>query len=151
MNTKYIILISLFALQSIVKAQKTEDNWMIARWQLNQAVLTSMNLDMYEFREDSIFLFMPDSYDGLNRIIEIEGRYSIKGDSITLIPMFTMEVFGGYPVRSEITTLSDTWEIFGGKIKRIKCKKATVQKAYIHYNPEEKTLQIDSYKYYKVE
>ncbi len=151
MNTKYTIVIILFAIHSVAKAQEIEDNWMIARWQLNQSILTSMNLDMYEFREDSIFLFMPDSYDGLNRIIEIEGRYSIKGDSITLIPMFTKEVFGGYPVRSEITTLSDTCEIFGGKIKRIKCKKATMQKAFVHYYPEEKALQIDYYKYYKVE
>lgn len=151
MNKKHIILIFLFGLLGVVKAQKIENNWIIARWQLNQATLTSMNLDMYEFHRDSIFLFMPDSYNGLNRIIEIEGRYSLKGDSITLIPMFTKEVFGGYPVRSEITTLSDTWEILGGKIKRVKCKKITAQKAYIHYNPEEKALLIDNYKYYKVE
>lgn len=151
MNTKYIILIFLFVLHCVVKAQKTEDNWVIDRWQLNQAVLTSMNLDMYEFREDSIFLFKPDSYDGLNRIIEIEGRYSIKGDSITLIPVFTKELFGGYPVRSEITTLSDTWEILGGKIRRMKCKKANMQKAYFHYIIEENALLIDNYKYYRVE
>ena len=151
MNKIYIISIFLFGLLSVVKAQKNENDWIIARWQLGQAELTSMNLDMYEFHRDSIFLFMPNSYNGLNRIIEIEGRYSITGDSIIFIPMFTKEVFGGHPVRSEITTLSDTWEILGGKIKRIKCSKITPQKAYIHCNPDEKTFLLDTQKYYKTE
>ena len=151
MNKKYIILIFLLGLFSVVKAQKNVNDWIIARWQLSQAELTSMNLDMYEFQKDSIFLFMPNSYNGLNRIIEIEGRYSITGDSITLTPIFTKEVVGGHPVRSEITTLSDTWEISGGKIKRIKCRKIVPQKASINYNSDEKTLLLDTQKYYKIE
>ena len=151
MIKKYIISIFLFGLLGVAKAQINGNNWIIARWQLDQAELTSMNFDMYEFQKDSIFLFKPNSYNGLNRIIEIEGKYLLKGDSIILTPKCTKEVVGGFPVRSEITTLSDTWEILGGQIKQVKCKKSVPQKAYIHYNAVEKMLLLDAQKYYKIE
>lgn len=151
MSKKYIISILLSGFWWVIQAQENKTDWIIGRWQLDQAELTSMNFDMYEFQKDNIFLFLPDSYNGLNRIIEIEGTYLVNGDSITLTPSYMKEVFGGYPVRSEVTTLSDTWEILGGKIKRIKCKKIAPQKAYIHYNSDEKVLLLDTKKYYKTE
>ncbi len=149
--SKYILSIFLSVFLAVVQTQENKTDWIIGRWQLNQAELTSMNFDMYEFQKSGIFLFLPNSYDGLNRIIEIEGTYSINGDSITLIPTYTKEVFGGYPVRSEVTTLSDTWEIFGGKIKQVKCKKIVPQKVYFNYNPMERILLLNSKKYYKTE
>lgn len=151
MNKTSIISIIFFTLINIVKAQESNINWLIGRWQIDQAELTSMNFDMYNFHKDGTFVFAPNAYNGLNRIIEVRGIYLLQGDTILLTPKFTKEVFGGYLVRSEITTLSDTWEIIEGKIKQVRCKKIITQKAFIHYNPNEKALQLDNYKYYKIE
>lgn len=48
--------------------------------------------DSYQFFNDGKFVFKPDEYIGLNRIISINGVYKLKGDTLFLTPMFTKKV-----------------------------------------------------------
>lgn len=126
-------------------------NNLTGKWQAESKELTSMNLDTYQFLNNGRFTFEPDGYNGLNRIISISGRYKIKGDTLLLTPEFTKEITGGYPVRSESTTLSDTWEIIQGQIKTFSCKKRLCQPAIIKINPDNKTFTLDERKFFKLD
>jgi len=85
----------------------------------------------------------------LNRIIEIKGKYFIKVDTLVFEPQFTKELTGGYFIRSETTTLSDTWEIIGAKIKTFKCKK-TKQVAILKKYQDCDSIFIDGRVFYKI-
>lgn len=107
--------------------------------------------DSYQFFSDDKFIFRPDEYDGLRRIISINGIYRIKKDTLFLTPEFTKKIIGGYPVRSESTTLSDTWEIIQGQTKTLPCKKSLRLSAIIKINPEDKAFTLDERKFFKVD
>lgn len=122
----------------------------IGLWQAESAEVTSMYYDTYQFTSDSKFIFKPNEYNGLSRIINIGGKYEIIGDSIILTPHFTKELIGGYPVRSMITTLSDSWEIEGGKIKKLPCNSKNKQTASIQLCKSDDCILIDNRKYFRI-
>ena len=145
---KKILLLALsFILINLTYGQTK--NKLVGKWQAEGAALTSMNFDTYHFSTDGKFAFEPNSYNGLNRIISINGSYKIKGDTLFLTPEYTKEVTGGFPIRSESTTLSDTWEIVQGKTKIIPCRK-TEQSAVIKINPNNKNITLDDRKFYRI-
>jgi hypothetical protein len=86
---------------------------------------TSVNcghLNNYQLFNDSNFLFNTNEYFGLKRIISIGGKY--KYDKAKKLPFmivqFTNEVFGGHIERSkESGSTNDSWNIEGGKIKKV--------------------------------
>src|SRR5579872_2427390 len=119
-NLFYLLICCFYMQDACGQLRKTD---LLGSWQADHAELTSMSLDTYHFYRTGRFVFNPNAYNGLNRIISIVGRYSINKDSLFLIPDSTEELIGGYPIRSMITTLSDTWEITDGKIKMVVCKK----------------------------
>ena len=121
----------------------------IGNWQAESGTITSMYHDTYQFFNGGGFTFKPDAYNGLNRIISIRGTYKIKGDTLILEPKYTEEIVGGFPIRSESTLLSDTWEIVQGKTKIIPCK-TTKQMAVIKFNSDSKFITLDSRKFYKI-
>src|SRR4051812_46616697 len=117
-------LISIVLLMSLVTVAHAQSKAkLLGKWQAESAKLTSMNFDTYSFTSKGKFVFEPNSYNGLNRIISINGSYRVKGDTLLLTPENTKEVIGGFFVRSTSTTLSDTWEIVQGKTKVVPCKK----------------------------
>jgi hypothetical protein len=108
-----------------------------------------MYLDIYQFFNNGKFIFKPNEYNGLNRVISINGTYKIKGDTLFLIPYFTKEVVGGSPIRSESTTLSDTWELINGHIKTFVCKKIS-QPVIIKIDTSGNTIFLDNRKFYRI-
>jgi hypothetical protein len=121
----------------------------VGLWQAEQATVASIYHDIYYFLGNGKFIFKPDGYDGLNRVIGIYGSYSVRNDTLILLPEYTEEIINGYPIRSEITTLADTWQITGGKVKKIPIKKRIIQTAVIKEFGKDCIL-IDSRKFYKV-
>jgi len=122
---------------------------LIGVWQADQSEVTSMYLDTYKFTQSGAFSFKPNEYNGLNRIIEIKGKFFIKVDTLVFEPQFTKEMTGGYFIRSETTTLSDTWEIIGAKVKIFKCKK-TKQVAILKKFQDCDSIFIDGRVFYKI-
>jgi hypothetical protein len=149
MSMKIIMILSSVIFCNIISAQTT--NKIIGKWQAETKTLTSMNLDTYQFDNKGFFIFSPNGYNGLNRIISICGNFSIKGDTIYFIPKFTNEISGGDIIRSESTTLSDTWEIINGKsIKKYGLKKIK-QAANIKIYSDSNYFILDERKYFKVD
>ncbi len=144
---KRLILIGVTLFFTILANGQSKIN-IIGRWQAESQSITSMYHDMYQFYNDGRFVFSPDAYNGLNRILSINGHYKIKVDTILLTPEYTKELIGGFPIRSESTTLSDTWEIVQGKIKIIPCKK-TKQIIAIKINSN-KIILLDDRKFFKI-
>ena len=149
MKKKYTLLIGLIIIFNSSFGQKKSIE-ILGIWQAEKSELTSMYFDTYQFLKDFKFIFQPNRYNGLNRVLSIEGNYEIKGDSIILTPHLTKELVGGYPVRSMITTLSDSWEIEGGKIKRIQYKKKTGQTATIKLCEIENCILIDERQFFRI-
>jgi len=133
----------------VAQAQVIKDS-LLGIWQADKAEVTSMYGDTYHFFGNGRFAFKPNEYNGLNRIISIVGKYAVSGNTLYLTPDSTEELIGGYPARSEITTLSDTWEIREGKAKMVVCRKKEKQSVTVKSLPNEQGIFIDQQKYYKV-
>jgi hypothetical protein len=67
-----------------------------------------------------------------------------------MTPMFTRELMGGHLIRSESSTLSDTWEIVEGQEKKLLCIKKTKQSGIIKINPDNNSYTLDGRKFFKV-
>jgi hypothetical protein len=93
---------------------------LIGIWQADNNDEGSGWSDVYRFFNDGKFIFNPSQYDGLKRIIAINGTYRIKDNILYLNITSTTEMFGGNIVRSTLTTLSDSLEISGGRINEVK-------------------------------
>lgn len=150
MKKYWLILIVFLQTSNFTFSQNSTKN-IIGLWQENDSVVTSMYRDTYRFELNGKFVFNPNEYDGLNRIISIKGTYKIKKDKLILLPSHMKELIGGYPIRSEITTLSDTWEIQCAKIKTIKLKKRVTQIANLKISQNASSILIDNRTYFKVE
>jgi uncharacterized protein YxjI len=148
MKKTIFVLWLLTSLTTVFGQAKTR---FLGKWQAEQAQITSMYHDSYEFLNDGRFIFKPDEYNGLNRIISINGIYELKSDTLILTPQFTKELVGGQLIRSETTTLSDTWEIVGGKERRLVITKKIKQSAIIKQQLVKKTLTLDGRKFFKVD
>jgi hypothetical protein len=146
-----IAIVLLYFLTFLNVTYSQEKNKLLGKWQAETSELTSMNFDTYQFSSDGKFIFNPNAYNGLNRIINISGQYQIKGDTLFLTPEYTKEITGGYPIRSESTTLSDTWEITGGQSKTLPCKKRVKQLTILKISSDNKTFLLDKRKFYKVD
>lgn len=127
-----------------------QKNQLIGKWQAESATITSMYFDSYQFLPNGRFIFNPNAYNGLNRIVSIEGRYKFKNDVLYMTPLFTREIVGGFVIRSESTMLSDTWEIIRGNKKKILIKKKFEQKASLKINTN-KTFELDGRLFFKIE
>jgi len=146
---KAILIIGLIVLVKLSFSQGK--NKLLGKWQAESAEITSMYHDSYQFFNDGTFVFKPDEYNGLNRIISINGIYKLKGDTLFMTPMFTQELIGGHFIRSESTTLSDTWEIIGGQEKKILCIKKTKQSGIIKIDSDNKIFMLDERKFFKID
>jgi hypothetical protein len=145
---KVLLFICIITSTTVVLGQMK--NKLVGKWQAESREITSMYHDSYQFYSDGKFIFRPDEYDGLRRILSINGIYKIKKDTLFFTPEFTVEVIGGYPVRSESTTLSDTWEILQGQTKTFRCNKRIEQSAIIKINPDYKTFTLDERTFFKI-
>ncbi len=145
---KLVLIICL--LTSLSTAYSQVKNKLIGKWQAESAEVTSMYYDSYQFLANGKFIFEPNAYNGLNRIISINGTYKLKGDTIFMTPIFTKEVIGGFLIRSESTTLSDTWEIVGGQEKKKILNKKIKQSAKIEIDIDGKTFILDERKFFKI-
>jgi hypothetical protein len=148
MNKSFCLILLLFAKTFSYSQNKVID--ISGLWQAEQSEVTSMYHDTYQFFPNGRFVFKPDEYNGLNRIIRILGSYEIKDDSIVYEVDSTEELLGGCPIRSEITTLSDTWEIFGGQVKIISCLSKVQQYAILKFCKEPDCILIDDRNFYRI-
>ena len=138
------LAISIFC----VAFSQTNPYLLCGTWQADQIEVTSMYHDFYIFSNQGNFQFTPDQYNGLNRVISINGKYKIIGDSIYLTPISSKELFGGSFERSMVTTLSDSWEINGGRIKTVILKPKQTQTAQIKVYQD--SIVLGGRKFYKV-
>jgi hypothetical protein len=60
------------------------------------------------------------------------------------------EVIGGYLLRSESTTLSDTWEIVKKKVVTRTLAKKPPQFALIKMDPDGKSFILDDRRFFKI-
>lgn len=136
------------------RKQLDEKN-IIGVWQAKSDEMTSGWLDTYQFFANGEFTFNPSQYDGLKRIISIKGKYRIIGDSLFFLVQYTKEATGGDIVRSETSTLSDSWALEGVKIIEIKHENKEEQKAAIELGQPSANgnscILIDKRKYYKMQ
>ncbi|MEI8279090.1 MAG: hypothetical protein WCG87_04950 [Bacteroidota bacterium] len=88
----YFLFLSFFCLQNV--NGQVNKNVLVGLWQVDKPEETSMNLDTYHFFENNRFVFNPNAYNGLNRIISIVGKYRLIGDTLFLTPDSTQEVIG---------------------------------------------------------
>ena len=148
---KYCLILLVFLQSSNFTFSQNSTKNIVGLWQEKDSVVTSMYHDTYRFGLNGKFVFKPNEYDGLNRIVSLIGTYKIKKDKLLLLPSQMKELIGGYPIRSEITTLSDTWEIQGARIKIIKLKKRVNQIANLKISQNGTFILIDNRIYYKVD
>jgi hypothetical protein len=95
----------------------TNDKCLISgTWQERTNEVSSIYHDTYTFLPNNKFEFKPTGYNGLNRIIKITGTYKIEENQILFKIQSVTELVGGKIQRSMVTTLSDSWEIDGGKL-----------------------------------
>jgi len=87
---KAILVIGLIIVVKLTFSQRHSK--LLGKWQAENKEITSMYHDSYQFFNDGKFVFKPDEYIGLNRIISINGVYKLKGDTLFLTPMFTKKV-----------------------------------------------------------
>lgn len=146
---KIILLLSSFIISNLLLGQAY--NKLNGKWQAESPKLTSMNFDTYQFDEKGRFQFKPNAYNGLNRILSINGSYSIKGDSLYFTPEYTNEIKGGEFIRSESTTLSDTWEIVNGQMIKNLIPKKNKQSVTIKFSSDAKSFILDDRMFFKIE
>ncbi len=51
---------------------------LVGKWQAENAEVTSMYFDSYEFFNNGRFIFRPNEYDGLNPVLSIADNYNVK-------------------------------------------------------------------------
>ena len=145
---KKIIFFGFLIMFNFTFSQNKEIS-ILGLWQQNDSIVSSMYYDTYQFHSNGTFVFKPNEYNGLNRILSINGTYKLKNDKLILTPLKTEELIGGYPVRSEITTLSDSWEIKGAQKVIRYIKKRKPQITNLKFIQNEKCILIDCIKYFK--
>lgn len=130
---------------------QNKDISIVGLWQQKDSIVSSMYYDTYQFHSNGTFIFKPNEYNGLNRILSINGTYKLKNGKLILVPYSIKELTGGYPIRSEMTTLSDTWEMIDSKIIIRKFKKRKLQIATFKIIKNGNSILIDFEKYFKVD
>ncbi|MDZ4204208.1 MAG: hypothetical protein U1C46_05260 [Bacteroidales bacterium] len=130
-------------------------NELIGIWQADNNEESSAWFDVYRFFDNGKFIFNPNQYDGLKRVLSITGKYRIVDNYLYLKINSTTEIVGGYIVRSTITVFSDSWEIEGGEIKEfehpnIDEEVVKVQQYQIDAS-NEISIILDNRKYYKMQ
>lgn len=128
---------------------------LIGIWQADNNEDGSAWPDVYRFFDNKKFIFNPNQYDGLKRIFAINGTYRIVENKLYLKVISTTEIEGGHIVRSTITTLSDSWEIVGGKEKEVKQRNKDEEFIEIQQCnndiSKESCIILDGRKYYKMQ
>jgi len=114
------ILLLIFVINIPNHCQIIKEKSLIGIWQANTKIISSGYQDTYQFFSNGDFIFHTNQNDGLQRVVEIKGSYNLIKDTIYLEIKSTLEKIGGKIVRSDITTLSDSWEIIDCHIKEIK-------------------------------
>lgn len=131
-----------------------DKNELIGIWQADTTEESDAWLDVYRFFENGEFIFNPNQYDGLKRILAINGKYRIVGNNLYLKVSSTTEIVGGHLVRSTIETLSDSWAIEGGQIKKFeqpnKDEEVIEISQHKNTNSKDSFIMLDNRKYYKM-
>jgi hypothetical protein len=148
---KILLLVLLINLLNYSQTLKKEN--IVGIWQANTNIIGSGYQETYQFFINGNFIFHTNQNDGLQRILEIKGSYILVADTIYLKVKSTIEKIGGKICRSEITTLSDSWEIIDCQLKEINQSSYEVQN--IIYEPckdkSENCLILDkSNAYYRI-
>lgn len=113
------LVLLLFGHYKVCFSQSDLERSIIGIWQVNTSDVGSGYLDTYKFYEGNRFSFSPDENEGLRTVISIEGRYSIQGDTLSLLLEHMLILKKGIPVVSE-TLGGSGWELTGHKRKKVK-------------------------------
>jgi hypothetical protein len=141
MKQKSVLIIFFMISFSWVYAQQ-----LVGIWQAKSKEITSAYFETYQFFKNATFKYNTNQYDGMRRVISIEGDYYLKKDTLYLTPKVSNEIEGGTFGRSELSTLNDSWEIINGKLTSKKVKKITSSVLIIFIDKE--LITIDGIKYY---
>lgn len=146
----FVVLISLFFGGNLHAQER-----LTGTWQEKTNKVSSALLDNYSFNStDSTFEFKPTEYNGLNRVLGLGGKFVVKNDTIFFFVNFMREYVGGYPERSRITTLSDSWELAGGEVTQKKLKNIINESASFDRGFDSKKntdyISIDGNRFYRI-
>ncbi|MCE4563823.1 hypothetical protein INQ51_05830 [Maribellus sp. CM-23] len=152
---KTYLLILIFALntfQLFSQESTLTSKDLIGIWQADSKNVDRFWNDSYAFFKDGTFGFLPSQFDGLQRIIGINGQYEVKDNQLILTVKSTHEKVGGKLVRSKYTTKSDSWQVIDFETKELNIK---AEPAILLLEKCEgdstsvKCILIDKRKYYK--
>lgn len=144
-----MLLVGLFSSHS--QSQTSDQKDIIGIWQFGTKEVSAGFFDSYQFFANGTFKFNTNQYDGTRRILSIGGTYEVKNNRLRLKTSYSIEIQGGFLVRSE-TAGGSGWEISGGKIVTLNYK--TPQESFLSFGiceNEKECILLDSLKYYLVD
>ena len=154
---KYLIILFLLIsfnckAQNYISRDTITKDELIGIWQLGNDSEGDAWPEVYRFFSDGKFIFNLSQYDGLKRILAINGRYRIIKNTIYLNVKSTTEIIGGNIVPTNLSSYD--WRIDGGKIKDIMQPKTEEQVIDIKQGQSESKFRcflFNSQKYYKMD
>ena len=126
------------------------DSDIAGEWQLGSKVVGSNKRSSYVFNSSKKFVYNTDGQDALIEVLNINGAYSIKKDTLYLQPLTITKRVGGKLAKNLYTTINDSWEITDGVIKTIKVSDSSKYPVIIRVISRRKVLEIDGSLYYKI-
>lgn len=126
------------------------DSDIVGEWQLGSKIVGSNKRSTYVFTSSKKFVYNTDGQDALIEVLNINGSYSIKKDTLYLQPLTITKRVGGKLAKNLYTTINDSWEITDGVIKTIKVSDSSKYPVIIKVISRRKVLEIDGSLYYKL-
>ena len=109
---RLLFLIAFSCLSSFLNAQTV-----VGIWQEGTPDVSAAYHNTYRFLKDGSFSFNPSEYEGLKRILSIDGKYKLENNKLILTITGTHELIGGTLKRSTFSGLSThLWSIESGAI-----------------------------------
>ena len=145
-----VCIISSALLASFKSPTVLVDSDIVGEWQLGSKIVGSNKRSTYVFTSSKKFVYNTDGQDALIEVLNINGTYSIKKDTLYLQPININKRVGGKLAKNLYTTINDSWEITGGVIKTIKVSDSSKYPVIIKVISRRKVLEIDGSLYYKI-
>lgn len=145
-----VCIISSALLASFKSPTVLVDSDIVGEWQLGSKILGSNKRSTYVFTSSKKFVYNTDGQDALIEVLNINGAYSIKKDTLYLQPLTITKRIGGKLTKNLYTTINDSWEITDGVIKTVKVSDSSKYPVIIKVISRRKVLEIGGSLYYKI-
>jgi len=156
-----LFFVLVFSLSLSGMSQQKHDSLVVSRaelvgvWQVNSYLVTSGLKDNFQFYKDGTFVFNTDSYNNLNTVMSIVGKYILKNRILSLRVEYITQLTNFTVVGSESAFQFGPFRLDGGKLSTIVQKDTSysIHEIYRMSDPKKSTkvvIRLDSDKYYKI-